>query len=179
MKVKVEPRRGCAEVKSLWQRLYFFGSSVEVTVRSRKMGCWSRIPPRKGPLPSRSSLPAGAAGPLAICSPPQPAQAPHFLPAVGAGAAEHRADLGGCWVPTPCPGSASLGLPWPPLPGGARPTAPGREGGVAALQPTLPSGSGLPSQSDTVFPKTHGLWRLRGIFESRSVNVRAGALGMA
>lgn len=30
-----------------------------------------------------------------------------------------------------------------------------------------------------VFPKMHGLWRLRGIFESYSVNVHAGTLGIA
>ena len=35
---------------------------MEGTVRSRKTGCWSRFPPRKGPLPSRSSLPPGHCG---------------------------------------------------------------------------------------------------------------------
>lgn len=30
-----------------------------------------------------------------------------------------------------------------------------------------------------VFPKMHGLWRLRSIFESHSVNVHAGTLGIA
>lgn len=123
----------CRAEVTLANAFFFFFLSVEATLRSRKMGSRRWFSPRKGPLPPcpRALWGHSASAPLRSLLRPLAS----YL-----------------WVrgSHPLPGPSTPGLPWAPLPGAVGPR---HGGGVAALQPTLPLGSGLLHKATWSSPK--------------------------
>lgn len=165
MKAKVELRRGCIEVKPLRLRVFF--PSVEAVVALKAWGAGANFLPARGRRP-----PARA---FAICS-----RSP-------GSARPGRLRGGRCRAPRPGAepppglrrGSGSRRLQRNREAGGGRGAlrCVARLGGLR-FGPLCPGAAFLP-RSNVLFPRMHGLWLLRGIFESRSSNEHASTLGIA